>query len=211
MRACAISALVTALAVTGTSGPDARAQEKPPERVKVMAKVEKELGEKTIVILSGATKVETFRLEKRPTPNPAGKTIGADKFQFPVTETGKEQGKEFAAKVRAVVFNEVTRTLSGASGFRGDVAFRLHCGGETSTVVVDFEGSSFMIVTRDAAGKQVHVASGGFLFGPFGEFDRGPLFEQVKALAVEAFPDDAELRSLKRVEVAPLGRPKKRE
>jgi hypothetical protein len=209
MRVCAVAALVAVLVTSGTGGPDARAQEKPAGRPKVMAKVEKDLGDRTIAILAGATKVEPFRLGKRPTTDPAVKTIGADTLKFPVTATGKEQGKEFAAKVRAFLFSEATRTLSGASGFRGDVAFRLSQGGETVTAVVDFEGSSFLLVTRDAAGKQVHTAGGGFLFDALGGFDRGELFGQVKGLATEAFPDDAELRALKRVEVAPLGRPKR--
>lgn len=152
--------------------------------------VKKDLGEKTIAILSGATKVEAFRLEKLP-------TIGADKFQFEITATGKE----FAAKARAFLFDEATRTLSGASGFRGDVAFRLWKEKESVTVVVDFEGSQFLLATRDADGKETHVAFGGFLFDAKGGFDKGDLFARVHGLALDAFPEDAKLKELKKVEV----------
>jgi hypothetical protein len=210
MRSRVLCALFAALAVAGLGRPDARAQDRRPEPVKVPAKVEKDLGARTVAILAGATKVETFRLEKWPKADPAGPAVGADKLLFPVTATGKEQGEAFAAKVRAVLFDEATRTPSGASGVRGDVAFRLHKGGETVTVVVDFEGSSLLVVTRDAAGKQAHVAFGGFLFDAAGDFDRGELFARVHGLATEAFPDDAALRALKKVEVVPLGRPKRK-
>jgi hypothetical protein len=168
---------------------------------KVPEKVQKDLGERTIAVLSGATRVEVFRLEKQLGPKATPKTIGTDKLQWTITATGKEKDKEFAAKVRALLFDEATRTLSGASGFRGDVAFRLWKDKESVTVIIDFDGSQFLIVTRDAEGKELHTAFGGFLFDAKGEFDKGELFARVKALAVEAFPDDARLKGLKKVEV----------
>jgi hypothetical protein len=170
-------------------------------KTKVPEAVKKDLGERTVAILSGATRVEVFRLEKWPAQKPKAPSIGADKLQFSITATGKEKDKEFAAKVRAFVFDEATRTLSGASGIRGDVALRLWKEKESVTVAVDFEGSQFLIVARDAEGKELHIAFGGFLFDAKGEFDKGDLFARVKALAVEAFPDDAKLKGLKKVEV----------
>ena len=168
---------------------------------KVPKQVVKDLGEKTIAILSGATKVEVFRLDKLPGPDTTPKTIGIDKMQFTITATGKEMDKVFAAKVRALLFDKATRTLSGASGFRGDIALRLWKNKESVTVIVDYEGSQFLVVAGDAEGKQTYIAYGGFLFNAKGNFDDGTLFGKVKALAVEAFPDDAKLKALKKVEV----------
>jgi hypothetical protein len=194
-----VGTLVLALIVCGTG--ESTARDESPEPAKIPEKVKKELGERTIAILSGATRVEVFRLAKWPAPKPKPPSVGSDKLLFSVTATGKEKGKAFAAKVRAVLFDEATRTLSGASGLRGDVAFRLWKGKESVTVVVDFEGSQFFVVARDAGGKETHLAFGGFLFNAKGEFDNGGLFARVKALAVEAFPDDKAIRALKKVEV----------
>jgi hypothetical protein len=196
-----LPALALALLASGRSQPSAWAQDKRPEAVKVPEKVKKDLGERAVAILSGATKVEVFRLEKWPGQKATPKTLGADKLQWTITATGKQKDKEFAAKVQALLFDEVTRTPSGASGFRGDVAFRLWKEKESVTVVVDFEGSQFLVVTRDAEGKQIKTAVGGFLFNAKGEFDKGDLFARVKALAVKAFPDDKEIRALKKVEI----------
>src|SRR5262249_29114862 len=149
----------------------ARPEDKPakaPE--KVPKAVKKALGEETIAILSGATRVEVFRLAKQPGKNATDKTLGADGTQWAFTATGKEKGKKFAAKVRSLLFDEATLQSSGASGARGSVAFRLWKEKKSVTVVVDFEGHQFLIVTRDARGKQVKSAWGGFLFDAKGQF-----------------------------------------
>jgi hypothetical protein len=201
MRVCTVPALMLALLAIGVGQPDARAQDKRTEAIQVPDEVKKDLGEGTIAIMSGATKVEVFRLEKWPAQKPNVPSIGIDNIQFSITATGKEKDKKFAAKVRALLFDVATRTLSGASGFRGDVAFRLWKDKESVTVIVDFEGSQFMVLVGDADGKQTCAAFGGFLFNAKGEFDKGDLFARVKALAVEAFPDDAKIKALKKVEV----------
>ncbi len=211
MRVCTLFTVVLAILGLGTGEPNARAEDDRPKEVKVEvkvpAKVVKDLGKEAVAILSGATKVEVFRLEKRPVQKPAKNTIGMDGLQFPITATGKEQDAKFAAKVRDVLFDEATRTKSGAGGVNGWVAFRLWKEKESVTVVVDFEGSSLFIASWDADGKQVKAAGGGFLFNAKGDFDDGKLFARVKALAVEAFPDDAELKALKKAEVDGLFNP----
>jgi hypothetical protein len=201
MSVYTVPAWLLALLALGMVRPDVGAQDKRPEAAKVPEQVMKDLGERTVAVLSGATRVEVFRLEKWPGQNATPKTIGIDKLQWAITATGKEKDKEFAAKVRALLFDEATRTPSGASGIRGDVAFRLWKGKESVTVIVDFEGSQFLVALGDAEGKQSFVAYGGFLFNAKGDFDDGTLFGRVKALAVEAFPDDAKLKALKKVEV----------
>lgn len=201
MRVYTRPILILAVLALGASVPDTRAGDKNPKEVEVPAKVQKDHGEKAIAILSGATKVEAFRLDKKILAMPGKNTIGADTLQFAITATGKEKDEKFAAKVRVLLFDEATRTHSGAGGFRADVAFRLFKGDESVTVVVDFEGFQFLVVTRDAKGKQLGGAYGGFLFDKKGEFDKGGLFTTVKALALEAFPDDAELKALGKIEV----------
>jgi hypothetical protein len=197
---CRVLLLPTALAVPLVFALPECAQE-----VKVPAQVEKDLGKRTIAILSGATRVEVFRLGKQPLPKPKDNTIGLDGLQWPIKATGKEQGAAFAAKVRAFLFDEATRKPSGAGGARGWVAFRLWKDKESVTVVVDFEGMHLYIVTRDAEGKQIRTALGGFLFDAKGGIDKGGLFARIKALAREAFPNDTEIRALKKPEVEPLG------
>ena len=196
MRVFTLPTFLLALLVLETPVPNAWAEDKRPKEVKVPAKVEEDLGKEAIAILSGATKVEVFRLEKKIVP-PGVSTIGEDTIQFSITATGKEKDEKFAAKVRAFLFDEATRTHSGASGFRGDVAFKLYKGEASVTVIVDFEGSQFLLVTRDAKGKQVGASYGGFLFDKKGDFDKGGLFARVKALAVEAFPNDKAIKTLK--------------
>ena len=198
MRVYTRPILILAVLALGASVPDTRAGDKNPKEVEVPAKVQKDLGEKAIAILSGATKVEAFRLDKKILAMPGKNTIGADTLQFAITATGKEKDGKFAAKVRALLFDEATRTPSGAGGFRGDVAFRLTKEKESVTVIVDFEGSQFMVVPRDGEGMQTSIIYGGFLFDKKGNFDKGGLFARVKALAVEALPDDAAIKALKR-------------
>jgi hypothetical protein len=193
--------LASTLAVLTWAGePNARAEDDPPREANVPAKVVQDLGKEAVAVLSGATRVEVFRLEKRPVApgQKAKNTIGLDGLQFPIAATGKEQDAKFAAKVRGVLFDKATRRSSGAGGVSGWVAFRLWKEKESVTVVVDFEGSSLYIASRDAEGKQVKAAGGSFLFNAKGGFDDGKLFARVKALAVEAFPDDAEIKALKR-------------
>ena len=198
MRVFAVLAFILTVLTLETHGPNVRAEHKSPKEIKVPAKVEEDLGKEAIAILSGATKVEVFRLEKKILAKPGKNTIGADTLQFAITATGKEKDDKFAAKVRAFLFDEATRTPSGAGGFRGDVAFRLTKEKESVTVIVDFEGSQFMVVPRDGEGMQTSIIYGGFLFDKKGNFDKGGLFARVKALAVEAFPDDAAIKALKR-------------
>ena len=198
MRVYALLSLSLVVLALGTRVHDARAEDKKPKEIKVSAKVVEDLGEKAVAVLSGATKVEVFRLDKKILDKAGANTIGGDMFQFSITATGKEKDEKFAAKVRAFLFDEATRTPSGAGGFRGDVAFRLTKEKESVTVIVDFEGSQFMVVPRDGEGMQTSIIYGGFLFDKKGNFDKGGLFARVKALAVEAFPDDAAIKALKK-------------
>lgn len=193
------TALIVVLVVLSTGGPDARSEDKQPKEAKVPGKVMKHLGKATVAILAGATKVETFRLEKKGVAKAGKDTIGFDGLQWPIKATGKELDAKFAAKVRNLLFDEATCQFSGAGGARGWVAFRLWKEKESVTVVIDFEGSHLFVGTRDAKGKQVgDSVVGGFLLDAKGDFDNGVLFGRVKALALEAFPKDAAIKALER-------------
>jgi hypothetical protein len=164
--------------------------------VKVPAAVRNALGEKAVAILSGATKVEAFRLEKQPAATPGKDTIGMDGLQWRIKARGKDPGAGFAARVRDLLLDEAAVQPSGAGGARGWVALRLWKGKESVTVVIDFEGRHLYVTTRDGENKQVKAALGGFLLGAKGELDDGTLFGRVRALALEAFPEDAEIKAL---------------
>jgi hypothetical protein len=192
-----LPAVIVALVAFGTGGPDARSEDKQPKQAKVPEKVVKHLGKKAVAILSGATKVETFRLQKEQVAKGGKDTIGFDGQQWPIKAKGKELDAKFAAEVRDLLFDEATCQFSGAGGARGWVAFRLWKEKESVTVVIDFEGHHLYLATRDAEGKQVgDQVVGGFLFDAKGDFDKGVLFGRVKALALKAFPDDAALKAL---------------
>src|SRR5262245_27688984 len=140
------SAVLPVLAALVLSAPTRSAPRPPKVAEKVPEAVKKHLGKETVAILSGATRVEVFRLAKQLARKATPKTVGADSLQWPVTATGKERGKKFAARVRSLLFDEATRQSSGASGVRGWVAFRLWKNKESVTVVVDFEGYQLLIV-----------------------------------------------------------------
>jgi hypothetical protein len=197
MRGCILSAVVLTLLIGVAGHTGARAEDKPPGVVKIPEKVKKDFGERTIDILSGATKVEVFRLGDRVGKKEVAKALEG----WTVTETGKEKGKAFAAKMRGFLFDEATRIPSGAGGFSADVAFRLWKEKESVTVVVDLRGHSFRVRAYDADGKQIAIAGGGFLFNAKREFDSGELFARIHGLAVEAFPGDEKLKGLKKPEI----------
>lgn len=197
MRIHTMSAAILALTIWGWGEPNARAEDKRPEAVKVPEEVVKHLGERTVAILSGANRAEAFRLEKQPVAKAGKDTIGLDGLQWTIKSTNNKLDAKFAARVRALLFDESTTIPSGAGGARGWVAFRLWKEKESVTLVVDFEGYHLYLVTRDAEGKQIHTATGGFLFNATTQdVDNGVLFARIKALAVEAFPKDADIKAL---------------
>jgi hypothetical protein len=177
---------------------------------KVSEKLKKHFGQKTIDILSGATKVEVFQLEKeKAVRKTTPKTIGTDDERWIITNTGKEKDKEFAGKVRQFLIDEPLRLIDemiikrwGAlgSGVRADVAFQLWKEKESVTVIVDYDQCYCLIITRDAEGKQTKINGVGFRYNAKDEYDDGTLFARAKSLAVEAFPDDKKIKSLKQPE-----------
>jgi hypothetical protein len=169
-----LAAVSTTLALVGADD-----STKPSEKVK------ERLGDKTIAILRGATKVDVFRISPNMAKKDEEKQIGG----YPITATGAEQKKEFAAKLAAVLLEEKTYFGQQARCFNPGVAFRLWKDKESVDVVICFACTDLRLVSRDADGKEIKSTSGAF----------GPDIQPLLKLAKEAFPDDKEIQGIKEV------------
>lgn len=182
---------------------EAKAAEIKVSKLKVSEKVREELGARTVDILLGAQRVEAF-LVKEIEPGEEEKAVHLEPRglgRWAITATAKERGPEFAAKVKAVVLDEATCRPTGPGFGKAEIAFRLWKGKESVTLIVDFTESKFLFITRDAQGQQIgrndfKQTLGSFLFNAKGEFDDGELFARVKAIAIEAFPNDRRITGL---------------
>jgi hypothetical protein len=199
MRACTVAVGIIVLGIIVQCQQPAGARPEGSKEAEASEKVKNKIGTRATEILSGATKVEVFRLDPKRVQVDPPKTIGDDRWQCKIVTTGKEQGKEFAAKVRALLFDEATTQPSGAGGPPVyTVAFRLWKDKESVTVLVDFSDHNLTTVTHNAEGKQTHSARGGFILNLNGHLDEeGALRARVVALALEAFPDDEDIKALK--------------
>jgi hypothetical protein len=199
MRECTLQAAVLILLVAATSEPSAPARDEPPGTLKVSEKVKKDFGARAIDILSGATRVEVFQLKAEPGRKAGPATLGSEQRQWTIGATGKEKGKDFVAKVRECLLDGKTETIGWEPELdRADVALRLWKDKESVAVVIDFRSGHFTVVARDSAGLRIKVAGGSCIYNAKREFDeKGELFARVKALAVEAFPDDEKIKALK--------------
>ena len=152
------------------------------DKAKVSDKVQKKLGKKALAVLNGASHVEAFRI--KPTKQEGAKKQVAG---YPITATGKDQGKEFASELATVLKDDKTWFGVSARCFNPGVAFRVWNDKESVDVIICFGCSNFELMVRDAAGKAVHKTHGAF--GP----RSGPLLK----LARKAFPDDKDIQGLK--------------
>ncbi len=151
---------------------------------------QKKLGEKTVSILKGATRVETFRLIESPYGDPAkAGTSGDEIADYPISSQGQIVGREFAADLSHAVLDP--RTFAGMNDTTCDinpgVAFRAWRGRECVEVIVCYHCQQMLVTTKDAQGHMTHSAYTEFYLNR-------PAF---LALAKEAFPSDKEIQSLK--------------
>ena len=153
------------------------------EEPKVPEKVKKLLTREGVALLETATHVEVFRIKPRPGPGAGGGQIAG----YPITAKGKEKGKEFAAELRKVLYEEKSWTGQAKRCFDPGVVFRIHGEKGSLDVIVCFACTNFRLNVNDNKGAPV-VKTGG-AFGP----DIAPLLK----LAKKAFPDDAEIQGLK--------------
>jgi hypothetical protein len=145
----------------------------------------KQLPEAAQEILSGATRVECFRID----PRTSGKGEHIDGYV--VTATAEEQGRDFAAKLAAALKDEKSYGDPARCFFPG-VGFRAWKGKESVDVVICYLCSNFYVVARDENGKEVaRTPYIGF------QCNRAAFVELAKA----AFPEDPAIQQLGETEV----------
>jgi hypothetical protein len=152
-------------------------------------KAQEFLGDKTIAILQGATRVETFRVDAD-SSKPGANRVGG----YAITATGKEQDKEFTAKLAGVLLDDGAYFGVQAQCFDPGVAFRLWKNKESVEVVICFHCSNLKLGARDAKGK-VFDETENLKVGGFGGADGS--YGRLVKLAKEAFPDDKDIQALK--------------
>src|SRR5262249_278737 len=147
--------------------------------VTTQEKALKSLGRQTVDILSGATKVEVFRIDGKGDRQP--KPGEAAMLGNPVTARGKDQDEAFAKKLADVLLDDRTYTEEWAKCFRPGVAFRVWRGSDSVKVLVCFQCDNFYCgppADRNAT------------------FHGSPQRPRLVRLAKEAFPEDPEIQAL---------------
>ncbi len=133
---------------------------------------------KNLAIFEKATKVEVFRIESK-----ADKDAKESIAGYPIVSKGKEQGKEFVAKLKTVFTKKEVYTGSQARCFQPGIGFRLWNDKEYIDVAICFGCTNFVILGSDGTRSS----------GAFGGAGYAPVLEVVKA----AFPDDKEIQAMK--------------
>jgi hypothetical protein len=153
-------------------------------------RVKQFLGDKAVAVLDGADRVEVFRVDPGlPRGDKEPPKDGEKIDRYVITATGKEQGKDFADRLKAILFDERTYLFDSAKGciFQPGVAFRVWHGKDAVEVLLCFSCQELEVLTRDESGEIVHRAHE--------DFD--PAWGPLVKLAQEAFPDDPEIKKLK--------------
>jgi hypothetical protein len=143
--------------------------------------------DRTKAILSGATKVEVFRLDGEDL-DLGGKTQATGERRiggYRVTGQGPDQGREFAVRLAAVLSDEKTYTDRFAACFWPGVAFRVWKDEECVEVLICFKCQNFYCGPPKEAAMETASFSG------------SPARQRLLRLAKEAFPNDAEVQALR--------------
>jgi hypothetical protein len=176
--------LLSAVLLAGCSG-RAEADKEPSARLRGR------LGDQTIAILKGATKVEVFRVDGRDFADPAKEKEGQDRRigGYAATATGPEQGGQFASRASALLLDAGNFELDLAKGCKFDpgVALRFWKEKESAEIVFCFRCDELKVVAPDPSEQGVK--------NPYADF--GPGRAAFVKLAKEAFPDDKEIQGLK--------------
>jgi hypothetical protein len=143
------------------------------------------MGGATADILAGAERVEVFRVDPRGRENPPALSIG----EFAITATEREQGRAFAERLAGVLLKPQAHFGPGYKCFFPGVAFRLWRGGERVDVLVCFVCQNYDLITHPVGGENRRSYTHAFSSG---------VWDELLALAKEAFPDDADIQGLTR-------------
>ncbi len=142
------------------------------------------LGETAVKTLDGADKLEVFRIapmwEKK-------KDQSAAFAGYPLLATAKDQGKEYLARLSAVMKDDRSYDwgMAKACEFGPGIAFRISSGKDSFIVLVCFQCSEIGVITDESTPTKMRVQSA----------DRAR--PALLKLAREAFPDDKILKSVK--------------
>jgi hypothetical protein len=150
------------------------------------AEPKKGLPEAALKILSGATRVECFRIDPRTADTGEGKPGAKHIDGYPITATAKEQGRDFADKLTAALKDEQSYGPAARCFFPG-VGFRAWKDKESVDVVICYMCSNFYVVAHDADGKEVARTQLAGFQGNWAAFVQ---------LAKAAFPDDPAIQQL---------------
>lgn len=158
--------------------------------VRFMHEPRRELGDRTISLLNGAARVETFRLnDSRDGDQVKDGTTGQEIADYPLSYQGHTLGPKFAAELSRAV--QDPRTYLGPNDttclINPGVAFRAWRGRECVEVIVCYHCQQMLVTRKDAQGRVAHTV--------YTEF--GSMRAEFLALAKEAFPDDKGIQSLK--------------
>ena len=144
------------------------------------------LPEEARKIISGATRVECFRIDPRIAEKGGQERDAKFIDGYPITSTGKERGRDFAEKLAAALTDEKSYGGPARCFFPG-VGFRAWNGEESVDVIICYLCSNFYVVACDADGKAVARSELAGFQGNWTAFVE---------LAKSAFPDDAAIQEL---------------
>ena len=141
------------------------------------------LGDRAVKILAGADRVEVFRV----TPTWEKSQTKEKLAGYPLISTGKEQGKEFGAKLSEIVRDDSTYewNIAKACEFAPGVAYRVWSGKESIIVLICFHCDQIGVIPDESTPTKIHVH----------DFDAGRA--ALVKLARTAFPDDKVIQGLK--------------
>jgi hypothetical protein len=147
----------------------------------------KGLDSQSASILTGATKVEVFRTDSQNGPHDQKqKKEGESRIGgYLVISQGKDQGKEFAARLADILSDKATYSTSFAKCFDPGVAFRIWKDEDALDVLICFKCDNFYYGPPTEKAKEN------------GSLSHSPNRAKVLRLAKEAFPDDKEIQELK--------------
>lgn len=132
--------------------------------------------------LNGADRVEVFRVDPKPSAD-AGKNVIDG---YPITATGKEQGREFAKKLSAILLSDSVIVSVKKCGLDPGVGYRFWKGKDGVDVVVCFNCDVLRVRKTGAESTDFNE----------GMRDFDPVRAKLLRLTKEAFPEDKEIQGL---------------
>jgi hypothetical protein len=141
-------------------------------------------GTRPVGIVAGAARVEVFRVNPEKPTEPMGKECGG----YPIISTAKEQPKEFAARIAAILFDEKTYDWDKAKKceVQPGVGFRLWQDKDWVDVVLCFHCNELEVSTIPPGEKDRKVSHE--------DFDAARV--ALVKLCKDAFPEDKEIQAL---------------